>query len=961
MIRLFITGLAALGLTAASAQTATQPTAQVAVVNPQTDPARAWGFATSDVPTDPEVRYGVLPNGMKYALRRNTTPRSVVLMRLQFDIGSLQETDAERGIAHFLEHMAFNGSANVPEGTMLPLLERNGLAFGADTNAATGFETTSYLLNLPTNGDGLIDTGLMLFGEIAQRLTIAPEAVDRERGIIQSERRVRDNYGLQNLVDQLEFALAGTLVPSRLPSGTEQTITAITADQIRFFYDRHYRPERATIVVVGDFDVDAMEARILAQFSDWRGRGDAAVDQQLGALNFARPSSGDIFVHPAIAETVTVAWFKPWALQPDTLAQRRQDLLEAIGEGILRRRFARITLAADAPIIGAGFSDDQAFDLVRSASVTAQARDGQWRIALGVIEQELRRAMLYGFSDAEIAEQVAGLRTAAANAVAGRATRDSGGLAANLLSASDGRRVVTTPEFRQQYTDIVLDEVNGARVSSAFLAMLANYGDPLVRVTSKQDIDGGGPALIAALGASTRVALAANDNIATAQFAYTDFGPAGTVVADDRIADLDIRRVRFANGVMLNIKRTDFEDDRVRMEVRVDGGGQLASRDNPTRVSLAPLMALGGLQAHSADELRTILAGRSVAQSFTLGNDAFGMGAVTTPQDMLLQAQLFAATLSNPGYRPEAISLLRRVLPGQYAAMDATPGGALGRDISAILTNDDPLSRTPSLETMMGLDWAEFRAVVADSLDHGAIEVGIVGDVDETAAIAAIAATLGALPERRPTFIRDPAAFERRFAQDLSRRTLLHRGEAEQAIVQYYWPARDDTDLIQAVQLELLGGVMRIMFIDELREHLGQTYSPDAGVQLSSDYPGYGYIHASASVARADIASVEAAMTATTARLRDDPIPADVLDRARQPVLERITQSRRQNAYWLSYVVRATSQSDLLDQSRHSEAAFRGVTLDELSQVARRYLLPERLLPIRVVARDIPQSPPAQP
>ena len=970
MIKFLIIGLSVIGLTAASAQTA-QPIAAATEVgiepaappaaNPQSDAARAWGYADSDIPVDTEVRFGVLPNGMKYALRRNTTPLSTIAMRLQFDVGSLAEADDERGLAHFLEHMAFNGSTNVPEGEMVRLLERLGLAFGADTNASTGFDSTSYRLDLPGNDDELIDTGLMLFWETANELTIATPAVDRERGVILSERRARDNFGLRNQIDALEFGLGGTLVPERLPIGTEASIAMLSADQIHGFYDGYYRPERATLVIVGDFDVDAMEARVVARFIPWLGRGAARPDPVLGELDFARPRSADIFVHPAIAETVEIDWLKPWTLNEDSQALRRRGTLEAIGERILRRRFSRIALASGAPISGAGFTETDAFDLLRTASVTAQTRDGQWREALVVIEQELRRAIEHGFSDAEVAEQVAGLMTGARNAVASQGTRTSGGLAGQLLGAADGRAVVSTPDVYLAMTEALATEANAAQVTAAFRNMMADYGEPLVRVTSKVEIADGEATLIAAYGESAGVALAANVAQAVAQFAYTNFGPAGTVVSDDRIVDLDIRRVRFANGVMLNIKRTDFEDDRVRMSLQIDGGGQLATADDPTRLALTPLMTLGGLAAHSTDELQSILAGRSVGRSFGVGADAFGMSAATTPQDMLLQAQLFTATLLHPGYRPEAIDLLRRVLPAQYAATDATPGGALSRDIGAIIYDDHPLTRTPPLEVMMALEWQPYRTAIADSLDHGAIEIAIVGDVEEDAAIAAIAATLGAIPSRRAAFVRDPAAFERRFAQDLSTRTLTHRGEADQAIVQTYWSARDDSDQTESIGLDLLGAVMGIMLTDELRERLGQTYSPNAGANLSFDYPGFGYLYAAATVAPADIESVEAAIMATAAVLRDTPISDDLLTRARQPIVESATRARRDNGYWIGHVLRATSRPELLDRSRNGLALLQAVTAQDLTALARRYLGVDRALQIRVVPRapDL-AAPPAE-
>jgi zinc protease len=216
--------------TASGAAPASPPPAPAVVaVNPQTDAAKAWNYAASDIAVDPNIVFGVLPNGMKYALLKNGTPKDSAIIRMRFDVGSFAEADDQRGLAHFIEHMAFNGSTHVPEGEMIKLLERKGLAFGADTNASTGFDQTVYKLDLPHASDDLIDTGLMLMRETAGELTIDPKAVDRERGVILSERRARDTYQLRSLVDQFAFAMPGMTVADRIPIGTEEVIRTAPA------------------------------------------------------------------------------------------------------------------------------------------------------------------------------------------------------------------------------------------------------------------------------------------------------------------------------------------------------------------------------------------------------------------------------------------------------------------------------------------------------------------------------------------------------------------------------------------------------------------------------------------------------------------------------------------------------------------------------------------------------------
>jgi zinc protease len=932
-----------------SAREAAKPAA-AATINPQTPAAKAWNFAASDIPFDSSIVFGVLPNGMKYALLKNTTPKDSVVLRMRFDVGSFAEADDQRGLAHFLEHMAFNGSTHVPEGEMVKLLERKGLAFGADTNASTGFDQTVYQLDLPNASDDLVDTGLMLMRETASELTIDPGAVDRERGIILSERRARDTYQLRSLIDQLDFQMEGMKVASRIPVGTEEVIRTAPAARIRDLYDRYYRPERATLVMVGDFDPAAMEVKIKARFADWQGRGPAGANPDIGKPDYARAAASDDFVDPAIQDSVTITAFRPWVQEADTKAKRARKLAEDIGESIVGRRLAKIALEENSPILAGYFNDAEGWKVFDQVTIGAVAKEGAWKDALALVEQEWRRAAEFGFTEAEVAEQVANRRTALKNAVAGVTTRRSDTMADVLVDAADGDFVVVRPETSLAMFEAVAPSLTADAITAAFRKRMEGFSPPLARVTSKKPLDGGTGAILAALKASAQVAVTAPAQSKSAAFAYDDFGTPGKVVSDNRIDDLGIRRIRFANNVMLNIKKTDFQKERVYLAVRVDGGNLLATRDDPTKVALAGSLTVGGLEAHSADELRTILAGKTVSPGFGASTDAFGGSALTSSEDFALQAKLMAAFVTHPGYRADGLALIRRFLPQQYAANDATPAAVLGRDAAGILANNDPRAQTPPLEKLLALDWNQLKPAIADSLAHGAIEIGVVGDIDEQAAIDAIAATFGALPERRAAFDPRTDARVRRYATDRSERTLIHKGPAEQAELRVYWPARDDSDLVEAMRLNLLARVMQLMLTEELREKLGESYSPGAAASLSDEYPGYGHLFAASNVDFKDLATTRAAIFAIAKELRDKPVDADLFDRARKPLLEAMTKARRENSYWLPYVSEATSQEARLDRSRKSIAIVEAATPADLETLAQRYLTDDKALVIKAIS-----------
>ncbi|RZJ44862.1 MAG: insulinase family protein, partial [Brevundimonas sp.] len=257
--RLLLLAASAVALTAAAPALAQQVT--------PTDP---FAQAASDIPADSNVRFGILPNGMQYAILRNATPPGQASFRLRIDAGSLMENEDQLGLAHFMEHMAFNGTTNIPENDLLRILERLGLAFGADTNASTGFDQTLYMLELPRTNDETVDASLRIMREQVSEALMAPEAVDAERGVIEGEERLRNTPGLRSIKAQLALLAPGQRISQRMPIGDLNIIRNAPRDRFVEFYDAYYRPSRATFVAVGDFDVDVMEAKIRGAFESWQ-------------------------------------------------------------------------------------------------------------------------------------------------------------------------------------------------------------------------------------------------------------------------------------------------------------------------------------------------------------------------------------------------------------------------------------------------------------------------------------------------------------------------------------------------------------------------------------------------------------------------------------------------------------------------------------------------------------------
>ena len=907
----------------------------------------AWNLKSADLPADPSVRFGVLPNGMRYALKHNETPKGAAVIRFAFDVGMREAETSQAGIPHFIEHMAFNGSTNIPEGELVKRLERLGLAFGADTNAETDIEHTTYKLDLPNLNPETVDGALTFMREIASELTLAPAAVDRERGILVSEYRVRNSPQLRRQLDALGREIpGGRFGPSIV--GTPDTLAAITPAQLKAFYEGYYRPERATLVMVGDFDVDAMEKEIRARFSGWKGKG-KSLESYVPAIPAVATPVVATFTDPSVPEIVEFDRISPYAAPANSVAEERRQTLESIAGVALSNRLNTLARKPDSPLL---FGQGAVQDVSRTAHAATAlfvAKDGMWQQALGLGEQQLRAAVQYGFTAAEVVEAKANIRTALENAVKQEGGRQSAGIADRLATASLSDSVFLSPEANLALYNALDPTLTPEAVSEAFRAAWQG-GPTLIHVATKAPIEGGDAVVAGLLADSAKVAVSAPVEQATAAFAYGSFGPAGKIVSDKTIADLGIRTIRFANGVELNLKKTDFEPGKIAWYARVGSGAQVFPADQPgLPIAAQILTSLNGLGKHDIDELRRITAGRQAAIGIAVGEDGIVAGGGTTQADLDLQMKLLAAEISDPAYDPAT--------QAQWAGMGPVIGRNIGTNpsqlaaiaIPYVLTGNDARFGIgdPSQLTARTLD--EVKTALAPQLAKGGIEIGLTGDFDEAAAIAAVASTVGALPARGEAGARPADLRPAHFTTDTSVRTITHAGAADQGAIALAWPTTDDSNFKDSLTRDLLAAVLQLRLIDVVREELGATYTPNAQSVDSDTYKGFGYLMASAPAAQGSMDAVAKAVRQIASDLAATPPSDDEILRARKPILERWQRQLRENGSWSSLVAEAQSRPELLERRRTRAAVLEAITPADLTAAAKRYLVPAKAVEVRIV------------
>lgn len=900
-----------------------------------------WAQELSDVAVDPSWRFGALPNGMRYAIRKNATPPGQASLRMWLDAGSLMEADDQQGLAHFLEHMAFNGSKNVPEGEMVKILERHGLAFGADTNASTSFDETTYQLDLPKSDDATVDTSLMLLREAAGELTIAPDAIDRERGVVMSEQRTRDTPGYRVAIGTLSAQMEGQLPPKRIPIGKTEILKTAPAQRIRDFYEAYYRPERAVLVAVGDFDVDAMEAKIKAKFGDWTGKGANGKNPDVGPVAKRGPTA-KLLVEAGAPWSVQMTWMrKPDGLL-ETKAVDERDMLENLAFAVLNRRLQAIGRSAEPPFIAGGaFKGDQ-YGAVRVTTLGATAQPGNWREALTSLDAEQRRAIQYGVRQDELDREIAALRAALVAAVAGEATQRTPQLANQLVGTLGDGEVITSPSQNLAFFDQLVKGLTAERVSAVLKASFAGSG-PLITIASPTAIEGGEPAVLKAYDALKSQPVTPPAAPGVTVWPYASFGPTGKVAEQKDVTDLDAVFVRFENGVKLTVKPTKFRDDQVLVKIRAGHGLLDMPSDKQSPLWSASAFIEGGLKQISSQDMERVLTGKIWNANLGVEDDAFVLSGRTRPEDLSTELQVLAAFATEPGWRPEAFSRVKTAYGTAHDQLQSTTGGVISRDLGGLMHNGDQRWTFPSREQIAAASLGELRTVVDNPLTKGDLEIVIVGDTTVDKAIAAVADTFGALPAR-PGDPALPGAETAPFPAPAAQPVLrTHKGRPDQAALFMAWRTDDlFSNLQRSRDVSILGQVVQLRLIDELREKQGATYSPNASSTASVTFKNWGYLGVSMEVPPDKLDGVVASIRKIAADLRDKPITEDELERAKKPRIDSIEKARVTNEYWLGALSGAQDDPRLLDATRSVIAGLSRVTPADVQRAARTYLADDK-------------------
>ena len=853
------------------------------------------------LPLDARIRSGRLPNGLRYFLRQNGRPANRVSLRLAVDVGSLMEADDQRGLAHFLEHMAFNGSTHFKPGELVAFLESIGARFGPHVNASTSFDETIYMLDVPTDRDGYVDKGLLALRDFAGGASLTGDEIDKERGVVLEEWRGRLGASSRVTDQQLPLLFFGSKYADRLPIGLPDTLRTFPHERLREFYRTWYRADRMAVVVVGDLPLDESERLVKARFGDLPTPAGPAP-----AVSRAVPP------HPAtLVKMVTDSEAQRWSVsavfkhtpEPQgTVGAYRQSVVRALGEQMLNARLGEIAQRADAPFLGAGGGVSGLGRELALFELSAEVPAGKIGDGLDAIVREARRAQQFGFSEAEIDRARRAVLAGYERAYNERGSAESPSLAGELVRHF--LQGEPAPGIAYEYALVrqALPGITSDQISAEMRRLIRDDSRVVLGVAPTPPAGTPAPT-----DETLRTALAAafaapvtpwTDALAGRELVTTKPAP-GRVTNRRTVPEIGVTVLTLSNGVEVWLKPTDYKADQVVFSGYAFGGASLVPPADYQEANLAPVVVqLGGVGGLNAVDLDKVLAGRIASASPDIDTYTHGISGSATPKDLETALQLAYLTFTAPGLTDEAFGLLTRRLGAMLENQRQSPRYLFGEKVREITTSGHFTSKSLTAADLSALDLAAMRRDYAARFGNAAdFTFFMVGAFDETAVTPLLEQWIGALPStgpRRTAFTDLHIAFPPKIERA---EVVKGKEPASQTAMAFF----ADTGLneLEMHRARAAATLLSMRLRDILREQLGGTYGVSVNYGNIAPQKGYGTMTVSFGSAPDRVDTLQKAVLDEVARLQQQGPSADDVQKLQELERRDLETSQRQNQYWM--------------------------------------------------------------
>ena len=899
------------------------------------------------LPLDAAVRFGTLANGLTWYVRQNERPDARAELRLVIDAGSILEDDDQRGLAHVVEHMAFNGTERFEKQELVDYLELTGVRFGADLNASTSFDETTYELQVPTDSIQIFDTGVDILREWASRVTFEPDEIEAERGVVMEEWRLGRGAAARIQDQQLPVLLHGSRYPDRLPIGNPESLAGFDHEALTRYYHDWYRPDLAAVIIVGDIDPDYAEQRLKAAFSSWEPANAARERPSFDVPDHDRTLVKTITDDEAPFSSIAVVYKHPG--EPlQTEGQYRRWLVEQLVHRMLNDRLDELTQTESPPFFGAGsgkgsFARSREFYTLSAIAVGDRTID-----ALRAMLLEGERFERHGFTDTEIERAKAELLRAFESSYNERDKEESGSYVNEYVAHFLEHTASPGIEFEFALVQRVLptvtaDEINGVARGLFDTRSRVVLVDGPTGSTMPSESD-----VLAVFDEVEQAEIAAYDDQGGGAELLADPPEPGAVVASTTDELIGVTRWTMSNGARVVLKPTDFKNDEILFAAYSPGGSSLVPDELDVHADFAStIIGQGGVASFGPVELQKMLSGLRVQVQPTISERSEGFAGQSSPEDIetLLQLVFLYATQSR------ADTTMYRSLKERYGSviesLKSDPSRAFTDTLAVTLARHHPRRKVMSRELLEALDLGAAHEIFvdrfADVSDFTFYFVGAFGSPDSLRSL--VETYIGGLPgagrmeEPRDLGIRPPTGHVER---------VVTKGQEPQSRVQLVFTGPAEWTQRNRRMSSLIEGVLDIRLRELLREELGGTYGASVSASLMRD-PVEQFSFAVGFGCQPDrVDELTQAVLSELARFRESGAHADEVVKVRETSANALEVGLKQNGFWLSSLM-FYDRNDLDATAIPGGASefFETVTNEEIVDAAQVFLNPQNM--VRVV------------
>jgi zinc protease len=887
---------------------------------------------------DPAVRSGKLPNGFTYYIRHNEEPKNRVVMYLVNKAGSVLEDEDQRGLAHFMEHMSFNGTVHFPHNELVDYLQKAGVRFGADINAYTSFDETVYQLPLPSDKPEILNKGILIMHDWTQGATLDPVEIDKERGVVLEEKRLGKGAGERMERAYWPVILNHSRYAVRIPIGLDTVLNNFKRPVIERFYKDWYRPDLQVLIIVGDINADSLEKVVKARFNDLKNPA-----QERARPTYTIPLSGkNQFIAVTDKEmTATVAEvIIKHPLQPiKTAADYRNSIVQTLFNQMIGDRFAELSRQAAPPFVQAVAGISPFIGNLASFDLSVVAKPGELEKGFKAVWRETERLKKFGFTATELDRAKASCLSGMEKALSEKNKTNSESFVNEYQEYF--LRAVAAPGIEKEYALtkaalplITLDDVNALAET-----YISNANRDVLILAPEKDKG----TLPGEAGLNDWIRSVEQENLTSYQDKVSSQPllsaepVSGKIVTEQKDKILNITTITLSNGVRVILKPTVFKNDEILFSAHAPGGTSLAADSNYQSAAIAAsIIGASGAGNYSATELGKFLEGKQLDISPYISDRVQGISGSSSVKDLETALQLTYAYMSEPRKDKEIFDgIIARLKDGLVNRSD-DPQSVFSDTISAVLGNYNQRRTGPSIEKLnqVNLDstYAFYRSRFTDASDF---TFTFVGSFDPEKIKPLLEKYLGGLPSRglhgqaKDLGIHIP---EGRIAKS------VNKGSEPRSSVLLVYSGKFDYNPENKVRLDALKETLEIRLLERLREDESGVYSPGVSVNTTK-YPQSRYsflIHFGC--APENVEKLIASTLDEIKKLRTDgPLPENVRKWRSEEMAARETQLRT-NHFWIRYLDGQLQNNESLGEVNDYKALLDGVNPGQLKETAKQYL-----------------------